>query len=126
MIWFCSARDGYTGLHWFTSEYTSGRWTNWQIADFAAEYEVGELHISDDGSELYFHSGRSGGMGELDIWVSKNSGGEGQLPVNITAVNTVGSVGWPALSPDGKELWFSRNYGIWRSKSVDNEWQVPE
>ena len=126
LMWFCSAREGYTGLHWFTSEYVSGRWINWQIADFAAEYEVGELHISDDGSELYFHSSRSGGMGELDIWVSENSGGEWQLPVNITAVNTVGSEGWPALSPDGKELWFSRNYGIWRSKSVDNEWQVPE
>ena len=126
MMWFCSARQGYTGLHWFKAEYTGGEWANWQIADFSVEYEVGELHISKDGSELYFHSDRPGGMGERDIWVSKMVGGEWQNPVNVTAVNTVGSEVWPALSPDGNQLWFSRNYGIWRSLLANEEWQAPE
>jgi hypothetical protein len=30
------------------------------------------------------------------------------------------------LSPDETELWFSRDYGVWRSKLMDNEWSMPE
>jgi hypothetical protein len=44
----------------------------------------------------------------------------------VAAVNTQDAEGWPALRPDGKELWFTRNFGLWRSKSVGGEWQPPE
>jgi len=125
-MWFCSAREGYTGLNWFTADYLDGTWQNWQIADFNQEYEIGELHISTDGKELYFASGKSGGRGQLDIWVSNFQGGKWQEPVNVAAVNSSDSEGWPALSPDGNELWFARNYGIWRSEKVNGEWQAPE
>ena len=60
-MWFCSTREGYTGIHWFTAEFKDGKWKNWQLADFKPEYEVGELHITADGSELYFHSASPGG-----------------------------------------------------------------
>ncbi len=126
IIWFCSVREGYTGVHWFTAEYNDGRWQNWKNADFNPDYKVGELHITDDGNELYFHSDRPGGKGGLDIWVSKKVNGEWLEPENVEAVNTADSEGWPALSPDGNELWISRNYGLWRSKKVDGEWQTPE
>ncbi len=122
MMWFCSAREGYTGMHWFTAEYKDGNWQNWKIADFNPDYEVGELHITSDGTELYFASERPGGVGGLDIWVSKNINGKWGQPVNVGAVNTIDSEGWPAISPGGDELWFSRNYGIWRSKKVLGEW----
>lgn len=125
-MWFCSAREGYTGIHWFTAEYQNGQWHNWKLADFNPNYKVGELHITGDGTELYFASDRSGGKGQLDIWVSKNQNGEWQEPVNVAAVNTADSEGWPAISPDGNELWFSRNYGVWRSRKVNGEWQEPE
>jgi len=123
---FCSAREGYEGIHWFTAQYRDGLWQDWKIADFAPAYQVGELHFSADGNQLYFASGRPGGMGGLDIWVSTQANGNWQEPLNVAAVNTPDADGWPALSPDGTELWLTRNYGLWRSKSVAGEWQPPE
>jgi hypothetical protein len=126
VMWFCSAREGYEGLHWFTARQVDGRWTDWQLADFPAAYEVGELHISADGDSLYFHSGRAGGKGGLDVWLSRKSAdGSWGEPVDVAAVNTDRDDGWPALSPDDKELWISRDYALWRSRLVDGEWQTP-
>ena len=129
VMWFCSAREGFTGLHWFTAEFGNGAWSNWVIADFPPEYEVGELHFTADGTEVYFHSSRSGGKGEYDIWVSRNVDGEWQEPENVEAVNTVYSEGWPFVIQDESELWFSTLMGapeIYRSKWIDGEWGVPE
>ena len=125
-MWFCSAREGYDGIHWFTAHLGDGAWQNWENADFDPAYQVGELHISSDGNELYYHSERPGGKGGLDIWMSKKVNGEWQEPVNVAAVNTPDGEGWPALNPQGDELWFHRNFGIWRSKKVNGEWQEPE
>ncbi len=128
-MWFCTVREGYAGIHWFTAEFKDGKWQNWQNADDELktfEYETGELHISSDGNELYFHSFRPGGKGGMDIWVSRKVNGEWGEPENVEAVNTERDDGYPALSPDGNELWISRDYGIWRSKKVDGQWTEPE
>lgn len=128
-MWFCAAREGYTGLHWFTAEFLNGKWQNWKNADFKTEYEVGELHITADGKELYFHSPRAGGQGEYDIWVSQNVDGAWQEPVNLTIVNSTYSDGWPFVTQDGSELWFTRSVGapeLWRSKKVNGEWTEPQ
>jgi hypothetical protein len=128
-MWFCSAREGYTGLHWFTADFKDGKWQNWQLADFKPEYEVGELHITADGNELYFHSSRPGGQGGYDIWASTKSNGTWGEPVNVEIVNSPYSDGWPFVSPDGLELWFTRSIGapeLWRSKRVNGTWSPPE
>lgn len=127
-MWICSAREGYTGLHWFTADQVDGGWSNWQLADFDPRYEVGELHITSDGTELYFHSARPGGAGEYDIWVSALTDGEWGEPHNVAAVNSPYSDGWPFVSDDGSELWFTRSLGapaLWRSIRVDGEWTEP-
>ena len=128
--WFCSAREGYAGIHWFTAEYRDGAWTNWTNADFKPEYEVGELHFSADGNEVYFHSARPGGKGQLDVWVSRKQDGEWQQPQNIETVNTAENEGWPFLSQDGNELWFLRTCNgspaIFRSKKINETWAAPE
>ena len=126
VIWFCSAREGYTGMHWFTAEYEDGKWQNWENADFNPLYQVGELHFSSNGRELYFGSEKPGGKGGLDIWASEWINGVWQEPVNIAAVNTADSEGWPALNPAEDELWITRNWGVWRSKIVNGEWQEAE
>jgi hypothetical protein len=126
IMWFCSAREGYTGVHWFTAENIHGSWQNWEPADFNPAYQVGELYISRDGTELYFGSDRPGGKGGLDIWVSEKQDGIWQVPVNLAPVNTADREGWPALNSGGDELWFYRNYSIWRSKKVGGEWQAAE
>jgi hypothetical protein len=130
VMWFCTARTGYTGLHWFKAECTEDGWGNWQLADFPDEYEVGELHFTADGWELYFHSAREGGQGQYDIWVSRNEKGQWLPPENVTAVNSLETDGWPSLTQDGNELWFTRTYqgspAIFRSKRINGEWQEPE
>jgi len=126
VMWFCTAREGYTGLHWFTAEYRDGLCQNWTNADFDTAYEVGEFHFSRDWHELYFHSERAGGKGGLDLWVSDLVDGVWQEPVNLAALNTPDSEGWPALNPTEDELWFTRNWGVWRSKRVNGEWREAE
>jgi len=125
-IYSCTVWEGYTGIHWFTAEYWNGRWQNWKIADFDPDYEVGELHITSEGTELYFGSERAGGKGNLDIWVSLWVDEQWGEPVNVAAVNTSESEGWPAVTPDSEELWFTRNNEIWRSKNENGEWLEAE
>jgi hypothetical protein len=129
VMWFCTVREGYTGIHWFTAELKDGKWINWVEADFNPAYEVGELHITADGRELYFHSARPGGQGGFDIWVSRNIDGEWQPPQNISIVNSPQTDGWPFVSQDGSELWFTRAIGapeLYRSKMVAGKWTEPE
>jgi len=130
--WFCSAREGYTGINMFTAEFKDGKWRNWKYAGdkLNKEYQIGELHVTADGSELYFHSPRTGGKGQYDIWVTRNMNGEWQAPENVDAVNSEEADGWPYISQDGKELWFTRTYmgspAIFRSERIGQEWQKPE
>ncbi len=110
IMYFCTIRTGYTELQWYKADLLDGTWQNWRQASDElklTEYQVGELHISSDGQELYFHSPRGGGLGGLDIWVSHmTSNGWGE-PVNLgEGINTTGNEGWPYLSQDGKELWY--------------------
>lgn len=125
-VWFCGIREGLEGMHWFTAEEIEEGWSQPEIIEFIPDDEVGELHISKDGSELYFHSNRPGGQGGMDIWLSRKVDGTWQEPENLTNVNSEYDEGWPALSPDETELWISRNYGLWRSVKVDGQWQTPE
>ena len=126
VLWFCSSREGYEGIHWFTARMVDDRWQDWQLVDFEPSHEVGELHISKDGRQLYFHSARPGGLGGLDIWVSNLEGGKWQEPTNLASVNTPEDDGWPALNSAEDELWITRNWGVWRSQKVNGEWQQAE
>lgn len=132
-IWFCSVREGNAReIDIYTASLENGVWTNWQSAGepINVEYQVGELHITADGQQLYFHSLRPGGQGEMDIWVLNRVDGAWAPPENVTAVNTPGSEGWPYISPDGRELWFTRTYqgspGIFRSVMTADGWGEPE
>jgi hypothetical protein len=131
-MWFASAREGYTGVNYFTAEFKNGKWTNWQyVGDkLMKEYRMGEMHITADGGTLYFHSDRADGKGGLDIWASQKVNGEWQTLENVAAVNTEGNEGWPYLTQDGNELWFTRTYlgspAIYRSLKLNGKWQEPE
>lgn len=131
VLWFCSAREGYTGINFFTADLKDGRWQNWRsTSDQLKQYQVGEMHISADGNELYFHSSREGGKGQLDLWVSKKVSGGWGTPENLEAVNSPENEGWPFVSQDGSQLWFTRTYqgtpAIFRSKRVNQQWGKPE
>ena len=123
---FCTVREGYTGIHWFSAEYKDGKWKNWKNADFNPDYKIGELHITSDGNELYYHSDIPGGKGGLDIWKLKKINNEWSNPENVAAVNSEGNEGWPFITQDGSELWITKDYGLWRSKKINGEWSNPE
>jgi hypothetical protein len=129
-MWFASAREGFTGVNIFTSELVNGKWVNWRYAGdrLMKEIQIGEVHLY--GNDLYFHSGRPGGKGGYDIWVTTRSGDSWSDPVNIEAVNTSAMDGYPFVSPDGNELWLTRTYygtpGIFRSKKKHGRWGTPE
>lgn len=124
---FCSAREGYEGLGWFEAEYSDG-WKFKGILEFPEEYGVGELHVYDN--KVYYHSELDGGKGGLDIWMIEEKDGSYSSPVNIEAVNSEDSEGWPYISNDGQELWFNRWYegtpASFRSKKIGGKWQAPE
>jgi hypothetical protein len=111
LMYFCTIRTGYTEIQWFRADMVDGLWQGWYDASEELrqdEYEVGELHISADGQALYFHSKRSGGYGGLDIWVSGLMPGGWSEPANLgPTVNTPNDEGWPYISPDEQELWFT-------------------
>ena len=132
-MWFCSARIGnYRNIDFWIAEYKDGKWTNWQNAGklLNQDYQIGEMHITADGNELYFHSMQVGGKGGIDIWVTRKVNNEWQVPENVEAINTTDNEGWPFVTQDGKELWFLRTYlgspALFRSKKVDGQWSEPE
>jgi hypothetical protein len=130
IMWFCSVRSGYSGIHWFTAEYIDGKWINWKKSDFNIEFDVGELHFFNNFTELYYHSGKEGGLGGNDIWYLKKINGEWQEPVNINVINSELDEGYPFITSDGNELWFNRWYlgspAVYRSLKINDEWQEPE
>jgi hypothetical protein len=127
-LWFCSAREGYTGIHWFTSEIINDVAMPATLVPFPDSYEVGELHIY--GNELYFHSSKPKSKGDYDIWMSYLADNEWTVPVNVEAVNSEVTDGWPYISSDGLELWFLRWHlgtpAIMKSVWNSTGWAEPE
>ena len=134
VMWFCSARVGNKReIDFYIARLKDGRWTDWENAGelLNVDYGIGELHITSDGNQIYFHSEKAGGMGGMDIWVTGNIDGIWQEPENVSAVNSQELDGWPYVSEDGKELWITRMYngypGIFRSiKDTGGNWSEPE
>ncbi len=129
-MWFASAREGYEDVNMFTAELVDGEWINWEYSGdrLMKELQIGEVHIR--GDDLFFHSPRVGGQGNYDIWVTTRSGDSWSDPVNIQAVNSAEMDGFPYISQDGNEMWFTRTYlgtpGIFRSVKSGGEWGEPE
>jgi len=68
--------------------------------------------ISADELELYFESGRPGGQGNVDMWVTTRAtvNDEWGPPVNLgPTVNSPNWDGWPSISPDGLLLFLCSN-----------------
>jgi hypothetical protein len=134
MMWFCSVREGNRReIDFYIARLKNGRWTDWENAGklLNVDYGIGELHITADGNELYFHAIKDGGSGEMDIWVCKKVDDAWQPPVNVHEVNTSENEGWPFVSEDGSELWITRRYngypGLFRSFRIsDGSWTEPE
>lgn len=127
-MFFCTAREGYSGLNWFRATYADGEWGSWILYLFDPALAVGELHVH--GDELYYHSDRPGGEGGIDIWMATREGSEWVNPLNVMAVNSTDDDSRPYVTPGGNELWITRWYqgtpALFRSEKMGGEWQEAE
>ena len=95
----------------YRSRLTHGVWT-------AAEPVTSLNSVSDDigavpsadGRQLFLYSNRPGGLGGFDVYASKWQDGDWTQPVNVgTPVNSTADEYDPAISPDGRSLYFASN-----------------
>lgn len=96
----------------YSAKWTPGGWTEGeQISAVNTESDELGPELSWDGKSLYFYSDREGGLGGYDIWVSqRGDDGAWGTPVNLgDGVNTAQNEYGPALTPDGKTLYFASN-----------------
>jgi hypothetical protein len=129
-MWFASAREGYFGVNIFIAEMVDGAWTNWEYSGDRLMKEIGMGELHKRGDEIYFHSDREGGSGQYDLWMTTKEGNSWSDPVNLKALNTSAMDGFPFVSSDGNELWFTRTYlgtpAIFRSVKQGGAWQEAE
>jgi Tol biopolymer transport system component len=89
----------------------------------------GTPNISTDGLVLLFGSGRTGGYGKGDIWLSRRKSKKDpwQEPVNLgSPVNDSGGQWGPCISPDGFTLYFTDSnkqpkygcYDLWQAPII--------
>ncbi|MFC3563321.1 OmpA family protein [Pedobacter jamesrossensis] len=94
-----------------------------------SKYNEGAQTISPDGKYLFFTGcNRPDGLGRCDIYVSHREGKDWGEPYNIgKPVNSEYWESQPAISPDGRTLYFISNrpggsggYDIWKSTITDD------
>ncbi len=100
------------------------------------DYNEGAHCLSPDGKYLFFTGcNRPDGLGSCDIYVSRRDGDRWGTPHNLGApINSGGWEAQPALSADGRTLYFVSNrrggqggYDIWKSTLQDNgRWSEPQ
>ncbi|WP_140936650.1 OmpA family protein [Sphingobacterium lumbrici] len=125
--------------NFFESEFDSNNWSEAKKLTGKINSEAfneGAHCISPDGKYLFFTGcNRPNGMGSCDIYVSKKENGEWGTPYNLGApINTKGWESQPAISADGKTLYFVSNrtggiggYDIWKSTLNElGKWGNPE
>jgi len=121
----------------YQSFYNGATWSLVQPLNNNINTRSNETHasISADGQKLYFTSDRSGGYGNLDIYVSKKTkdGDWGPAENLGPEINTEFNEETPHISEDGNILFFSSEghlnmggYDIFYSRKIDAEkWDNP-
>lgn len=119
----------------WTSQFKNNSWnlaTPLSSKINTAKYNEGAQTISPDGKYLFFTGcNRPDGLGRCDIYVSHREGKDWGEPYNVgSPVNSEYWESQPAISPDGRTLYFISNrpggsggYDIWKSTiTEDAKW----
>ena len=132
-LWFCSIRTGnLRDIDIWTVSWDDTRLTD--ITNVGAylnqDLQIGEMHLSSDGSTLIYHRPDENHSSGYDLWEIHWDEEKWGLPRKLDNLNSIDDDSHPALSPDGHELWFTRTYSgtpaIFRSQWGDGEWGAPE
>jgi outer membrane protein OmpA-like peptidoglycan-associated protein/tetratricopeptide (TPR) repeat protein len=136
MVFASNARNNNFDLYY--SRLERGRWSKPERLPPPVNTDAWESQpsLSADGSELYFASNRSGGQGQLDIWMSRMTGsGTWSQPENLGAkINTPLNEQAPFIHPDGQTLYFMSKghpgmgqYDLFLSRrEADGSWGEPQ
>lgn len=133
----CERKEGYGSCDLYVSEKQGNRWAapvNFGPVVNSEKWDA-QPTISADGQTLVFVSGRAGGKGLADLWMSKKAANDQwQTPVNMgDSLNTEFDEYGPFLHPDGKTLYFtsSGHPGMggkdifYSKKKADGNWSKP-
>lgn len=130
-------RKGYGSCDVFYTQKVGNNWSKvYNIGNtINSKFFESQPSFSADGKSLYFVSGRPGGLGETDIYVSNlNPDGSWSAPKNLgRKVNTPGKEESVFIHPDGKTLYFGSNghigmggLDLYVTRMNDNgEWSEP-
>lgn len=134
---YSGGRKGYGSCDVFYSEKVAEKWsTPYNIgSSINTNHFESQPSFSADGKSLYFVSGRPGGIGETDIYVSTlNVNGVWSAPRNLGPnINTPGKEESVFIHPDGKTLYFGSNGHVGMGKldlyvsrmNDKGQWQAP-
>ncbi len=136
-LYFSVFIGNYTYTAILVTKQIDGRWTEPEVAPFAADPEIMDLEpaISPDGRKFYFLSNRpreeGGEVGNQDIWVMDRSEDGWGEPANLGApINSDAPEYFPSVTRDGT-IYFTRaaadgSNAIHRSRRVDGGYAEPE
>jgi outer membrane protein OmpA-like peptidoglycan-associated protein/tetratricopeptide (TPR) repeat protein len=133
---FLAVEDEFNSDIYF-SRYIDNRWIKSEPlgSDINTKYWESHASISEDGNTLYFTSNRSGGAGNMDIYVAtKDALGNFHNVRNIEEINTDLNEDTPFITANGKTMYFSSQgfinmggYDIFISKKDESgKWTLPE
>lgn len=106
----CNEPGGVGGCDLYWSEKRQGKWAPPRNMGPVVNSEFWESQpaLSPDGDVLYFVSNRPGGMGDMDIWMSRFRGGNWTPPRNLgEPVNTIYDELTPFMHFDDQTLFFA-------------------
>ncbi len=133
----CSRYDSYGRCDIYFSSFSGTSWTEPKNigSPVNGPYWDAQPSVTADGKTLYFVSNRPGGLGGMDLWVSRLEGeGKWSEPSNLgDMINTPGDEMSPFIHFDGKTLYFSSNgrpslggHDIYFTRYLGNGlWQEP-
>ena len=139
-LYLASGREGGQGsfdIYVATRQRPSDQWSNVKNLGSAVNRDSmdGSPDISADGLTLYYNSSRDDGLGERDLWMSARPNVDAPWgnAVNLgEGINTSSFEGWPCISSDGLELFFTSSRTtknelfVARRAKVGASWGKPE
>ncbi len=95
----------------FVTRLVDGQWQDASpVSNLNSQADDLGLIVSSGGREIYFYSNRTGGLGGTDLYVSQRTDSGWSTPKNAgETVNSTADEYDPALSPDGRSLFFASN-----------------
>jgi hypothetical protein len=127
--------DNYDGAI-YSSDFVNGAWTPIKKLNKNINTKFYESHasVSADGKKLYFASNRTGGQGNLDIYVSEQDAtGDWGLAINLgAAINTPFNEDTPFITQNDSVLYFSSEghssmggFDNFKSLKIGSAWKTP-